>query len=179
MEGHGGAGYDVGNRVHADCGFFFDQGKGADLVNQELDPDRLRALMRERGVSRQSLADRIPISADQVSRWCTGRSGASRSSIERIADALGVLPEDLYQPSPMEEELVSVFRRLQPKGQGQLVRLARTIFRQQEDGDDGMANAVSEVDLLKRVVDHLQAALGDVVERAAEAQRGDRKKNGV
>ncbi len=60
-------------------------------------PDALRAKREHARMSREALADLIGRSADSVARWETGRNMPRRSTMVRVADALGVSVEDLGQ----------------------------------------------------------------------------------
>ena len=51
--------------------------------------DRLREVLRRKGISQRELASRLGKDETVVSRWLSGRTGISRASIDALEQVLG------------------------------------------------------------------------------------------
>lgn len=60
-----------------------------------MDGNRLKKLLKEKGMSQQKLAEEIGVHRSAVSLWCVNHNGASEENIKKCAEALGVTIEYL------------------------------------------------------------------------------------
>ncbi|MBL3665636.1 helix-turn-helix transcriptional regulator [Streptomyces sp. M2CJ-2] len=72
----------------------------------EFDPDALRRIRRERGVTQQKLADMVGRDVTTVSQYERGRYGLSVGTLAAIARALNA-PMDAFIKAADDRELVS------------------------------------------------------------------------
>lgn len=63
---------------------------------EELFSERLRALMTEKGMNQVDLAERIGVGQPAVAMMLKRRCRPQRRTVERIAEALGVAPQQLW-----------------------------------------------------------------------------------
>jgi transcriptional regulator with XRE-family HTH domain len=63
----------------------------------EVDGERLRRLRRERALSQRDLTRMTGIAFDTISRLETGKQRAQPRTIRKLADALGVEPNELMK----------------------------------------------------------------------------------
>lgn len=115
---------------------------------------RLRRLRRERDFKRSRLAEESGVSYDTIARLEQGRTpGPTDSTIEKLARALGVTPEELVGPPEDEapsppsrireerysadwDELVQQAAALTPEHEERILRLARemaAVYREAEE----------------------------------------------
>lgn len=63
--------------------------------------ETLKRIMREKGVSREDLAEKLNVKPPMISQWCSGAKENPRTdTVKRIADALGVTPSALFEEAP-------------------------------------------------------------------------------
>ena len=60
---------------------------------------RIKELCKFRGIAMQELADKIGISRVSLSGIATGKQKPSFDTLEKLADALGVSPSELFAPA--------------------------------------------------------------------------------
>jgi DNA-binding transcriptional regulator YiaG len=65
-------------------------GAAAGATGGRLEPDQIRAIRKEAGLSQKEMAERIGVSVNSISNWETGRSYPRRGSVEKL---LGMRPD--------------------------------------------------------------------------------------
>ena len=60
----------------------------------------LKRIRREQGFTMQSLADKLAVSREMVTRWESGKENLTLGTVERICSALDVQAVVLLQQSP-------------------------------------------------------------------------------
>lgn len=65
-----------------------------------LNPDKLRRLMAEQGLTQTALAERAGVRQPNVSTYLSGGAHPRPTAITKLAAALGVSPEDLCGAAP-------------------------------------------------------------------------------
>ncbi len=63
----------------------------------------IRVMRKRAGMTQAQLAERAGVNQHHISRWEKGRVEPSRANLERVADALGVLPWELHLAQEMVE----------------------------------------------------------------------------
>lgn len=87
-------------------------------------PERIQRFRTELGYTQEDLADLCGVDASCISRWETGKWSPSASNSLRLAQALKVSIEDLYDDgkTPVEDiatkQAVAEFQELKPKERG-------------------------------------------------------------
>jgi len=71
--------------------------KGKSFSYGEFDPDRMRFYMKRKGLTQNGLADRMGLSWQTVQAYQVGKRVPPTSTLERMAEALGVRPEMLVK----------------------------------------------------------------------------------
>jgi plasmid maintenance system antidote protein VapI len=64
----------------------------------------LRKALRRYGMRQQDLAERLNMSAAQISRYSNGKQGMTLDTAVSIARAIGCHVEDLYEWIPIDSE---------------------------------------------------------------------------
>ncbi len=57
--------------------------------------EAIRVFRKRAGLTQEQLAERMGVRQPHVSRWEQGRVEPTRNNLERVADALGMLPWEL------------------------------------------------------------------------------------
>lgn len=61
---------------------------------------RIKDLCRKNGITLNQLAEKVGISQPSISGIATGKQKPSFDTLEKLADALGVSPAELFAPQP-------------------------------------------------------------------------------
>jgi len=125
--------------------------------------ERLRQIMIEKGLDEASLAEKVGSAEQTVRRWVRGEQSPSRSTIRRIADALGVTPGYLVQggvrqnqPSCPQDD-VSRFLAQEAGKKGIPLDRVVMLLRAVEDRKKGMSEA--DKGILASVLDYVSSSL--------------------
>ena len=95
---------------------------------------KIRALRIASGLSQQMLAEKAGISRSQLSEIETEAKPANTLRLNAIAAALGVQVEDLFESGAKQgylSELESLFGRMTDEDREAIIRLAKSLARQQ------------------------------------------------
>jgi transcriptional regulator with XRE-family HTH domain len=92
--------------------------------------NKLRFWRRRAKLSQEALADMAGLSHVQISRLERGLSFFSEGSLERIAAALGVRPEEIVSADEVETpevaEAQSILKSVKPEDRQRLIAIMRT-----------------------------------------------------
>ncbi|MFH2144395.1 MAG: helix-turn-helix transcriptional regulator [Bacteroidota bacterium] len=66
--------------------------------------NRIKNVLRERGVKQTWLADKLGITTVIVSMWCNNKSQPSLSKLSKIAKLLNIDMRELVEPSLIQKE---------------------------------------------------------------------------
>lgn len=90
----------------------------SDFEERKIFAGNLREIMKEKGVTQQTLAQAVGVSDASVSFWLSGQKYPSPGKVQKIADFLGVRKSQLidkYPPVNYKMELIlSKLQRLTP-----------------------------------------------------------------
>lgn len=68
----------------------------------------IRVIRKRAGLTQAQLAERAGVNQHHISRWETGQVRPGRENLERVADALGVLPWELHLAQELVERQKAV-----------------------------------------------------------------------
>ncbi len=97
--------------------------------------NNLRRYMENKGVDQSCIVAALGFSASTVSDWVTGKKYPRVDAMQKLADYFGVLLSDLTSEddgaelrklTPTEQELISIFRSLNDKGQDMIINAVRS-----------------------------------------------------
>lgn len=97
--------------------------------------NNLRRYMENKGVDQSCIVAALGFSASTVSDWVTGKKYPRVDAMQKLADYFGVLLSDLTSEdngtelrslTPTEQELISIFRSLNDKGQDMIINTVRS-----------------------------------------------------
>jgi transcriptional regulator with XRE-family HTH domain len=93
-------------------------------------PHFIRQWREHRGLTQQSLAERLHMSAAQLSRIENGHQPYTQDLLEACAEALRTDPASLLMRNPSDPEAIwSVWERAKPAQRRQLMDAARTLLK--------------------------------------------------
>lgn len=96
--------------------------------------NNLRRYMENKGVDQSCIVAALGFSASTVSDWVTGKKYPRVDAMQKLADYFGVLLSNLTSEdndteprglTPTEQELISIFRSLNDKGQDMIINTVR------------------------------------------------------
>ena len=100
--------------------------------------ERIERLLSDQGKTKQSLEQLLGLSRGTYSNWKLGKSKSYLKQIDVIAEFLNVSPNYLLRgiedapdsgtQTPIEDEMLRVFRKLDPRKQECLIQVARTLL---------------------------------------------------
>ena len=99
----------------------------------KVSPKRIQQFRTELGYTQEDLGDLRGVNASCISRWETGKWSPSAENSLRLAKALKVSIEDLYDDgeTPIEDiatkQAVAEFQELKPKERGLVLTLIREL----------------------------------------------------
>ena len=111
--------------------------KGAVLMDK-VSPERIQLFRTELGYTQEDLADLCGVDASCISRWETGKWSPSAANSLRLAQALKVSVEDLYDDGKTKiediatKQAVAEFQELKPKERGLVLTLIRELKKLRE-----------------------------------------------
>ena len=111
--------------------------KGAVLMDK-VSPERIQLFGTELGYTQEDLADLCGVDASCISRWETGKWSPSAANSLRLAQALKVSVEDLYDDGKTTiediatKQAVAEFQELKPKERGLVLTLIRELKKLRE-----------------------------------------------
>lgn len=82
--------------------------------------EKILALLQERGIEQQKLADYLGINQQVITDWKGGRSKSYRKYVGKIAEFFGISPDYLFNSKPIPSESAA-----QNKTEKRLLLLAR------------------------------------------------------
>ena len=112
----------------------------------------LRRYMESKGVDQSCIVAALGFSASTVSDWVTGKKYPRVDAMQKLADYFGVLLSDLTSEdngteprglTPTEQELISIFRSLNDKGQDMIINTVRCFAINPDLKKDGASNDVT------------------------------------
>lgn len=90
----------------------------SDIDEKIIFSENLREIMKEKGISQQTLAQVVGVSDASVSFWLSGQKYPSPGKVQKIADFLGVRKSQLIDKNPpvsfRVELILSKLERLSP-----------------------------------------------------------------
>ena len=104
----------------------------------KISAERIRWFRKELGYSQEFLAELCGVDASCVSRWETGKWSPSAANSLRLAQALKVSVEDLYDDGKTKiediatKQAVAEFQELKPKERGLVLTLIRELKKLRE-----------------------------------------------
>ena len=103
-------------------------------------PERIQRFRTELGYTQEDLADLCGVDASCISRWETGKWSPSAKNTLRLAQALKVSVEDLYDNGKSEiediatKQAVAEFKELKPKERGFVLTIIRELKKLRGEG---------------------------------------------
>lgn len=100
---------------------------------------RIQLLRKKLGYTQEGLADLCSVDASCISRWETGKWAPSAENTLRLAKALRVPVEDLYDDGSTEiedvatKQAVAEFKELKPRERGLVLTLIRELKKLRND----------------------------------------------
>lgn len=100
--------------------------------------DKLSALRREQNYTQEQLAELLGVSRQSVSKWESGKWSPSTANSVRLAKALKVSVEDLYDDGEASiedvatKQAVAEFQELKPQERGLVLTLIRELKKLRE-----------------------------------------------
>jgi transcriptional regulator with XRE-family HTH domain len=83
-----------------------DQQQSPFMANPTKDGDRIRRMMRERGITQEALAEKLGLTQSMVSKLLNGKAPWVSTHWNKTAQLLGVSPRELHAPVTDEDKLV-------------------------------------------------------------------------
>lgn len=111
--------------------------KGAVLMDK-VSPERIQLFRTELGYTQEDLADLCGVDVSCISRWETGKWSPSAANSLRLAQALKVSVEDMYDDGKTKiediatKQAVAEFQELKPKERGLVLTLIRELKKLRE-----------------------------------------------
>ena len=108
--------------------------------------------MERKGVDQSCIVAALGFSASTVSDWVTGKKYPRVDAMQKLADYFGVLLSDLTSEdndtelrglTPTEQELISIFRSLNDKGQDMIINTVRSFAINPDLKKDSASNTVT------------------------------------
>lgn len=106
----------------------------------KVSPDRIQRFRTEFGYTQEDLAELCGVDASCISRWETGKWSPSTANSARLAQALKVSVEDLYDNGKSEiediatKQAVAEFKELKPKERGFVLTIIRELKKLRGEG---------------------------------------------
>lgn len=106
----------------------------------KVSPERIQRFRTELGYTQEDLADLCGVDASCISRWETGKWSPSTANSVRLAKALKVSVEDLYDNGKSEiediatKQAVAEFKELKPKERGFVLTIIRELKKLRGEG---------------------------------------------
>lgn len=106
----------------------------------KVSPERIQRFRTELGYTQEDLADLCGVDASCISRWETGKWSPSEKNTLRLAQALKVSVEDLYDNGKSEiediatKQAVAEFKELKPKERGFVLTIIRELKKLRGEG---------------------------------------------
>lgn len=125
----------------------------------EFNPDKLKALMQDRGLTGRKLAQRVGLTNVSISRILHGKQKPSRPTVARLARAFGIQPESFYadlestQDQPLDPLALAAARTAQGITRDQLAQITGLESERIDDIETGRENCDQE--LLTRLAEAL------------------------
>jgi transcriptional regulator with XRE-family HTH domain len=98
----------------------------------KVSPDRIQRFRTEFGYTQEDLAELCGVDASCISRWETGKWSPSTANSARLAKALKVSVEDLYDDGEASKQAVAEFQELKPQERGLVLTLIRELKKLRE-----------------------------------------------
>ena len=104
----------------------------------KVSPDRIQRFRTEFGYTQKDLAELCGVDASCISRWETGKWSPSTANSVRLAKALKVSVEDLYDDGEASiedvatKQAVAEFQELKPQERGLVLTLIRELKKLRE-----------------------------------------------
>lgn len=104
----------------------------------KISPDRIQRFRTEFGYTQEDLAELCGVDASCISRWETGKWSPSTANSVRLAKALKVSVEDLYDDGEASiedvatKQAVAEFQELKPQERGLVLTLIRELKKLRE-----------------------------------------------
>ena len=104
----------------------------------KVSPDRIQRFRTEFGYTQEDLAELCGVDAPCISRWETGKWSPSTANSARLAKALKVSVEDLYDDGEASiedvatKQAVAEFQELKPQERGLVLTLIRELKKLRE-----------------------------------------------
>ena len=114
--------------------------------------NNLRRYMENKGVDQSCIVAALGFSASTVSDWVTGKKYPRVDAMQKLADYFGVLLSDLTSEddgtelrklTPTEQELISIFRSLNDKGQDMIINAVRSFAINPDFKKDSASNTTT------------------------------------
>lgn len=114
--------------------------------------NNLRRYMENKGVDQSCIVAALGFSASTVSDWVTGKKYPRVDAMQKLADYFGVLLSDLTSEddgtelrslTPTEQELISIFRSLNDKGQDMIINAVRSFAINPDLKKDSASNTTT------------------------------------
>lgn len=114
--------------------------------------NNLRRYMENKGVDQSCIVAALGYSASTVSDWVTGKKYPRVDAMQKLADYFGVLLSDLTSEdngtelrslTPTEQELISIFRSLNDKGQDMIINTVRCFAINPDMKKDSASNTTT------------------------------------
>lgn len=106
----------------------------------KVSPERIQRFRTELGYTQEDLADLCGVDASCIFRWETGKWSPSAKNTLRLAQALKVSVEDLYDNGKSEiediatKQAVAEFKELKPKERGFVLTIIRELKKLRGEG---------------------------------------------
>lgn len=106
----------------------------------KVSPDRIQRFRTEFGYTQEDLAELCGVDASCISSWETGKWSPSAKNTLRLAQALKVSVEDLYDNGKSEiediatKQAVAEFKELKPKERGFVLTIIRELKKLRGEG---------------------------------------------
>lgn len=95
---------------------------------------RIKALREAKGLTQQQLADMAGMSRSQLAMIEAETRPANTLRLNAIANALGVMPEGLFELPEADQAIIDVIKRLSPGDRATIVRMAEALAAQTPKG---------------------------------------------
>lgn len=114
--------------------------------------NNLRRYMENKGVDQSCIVAALGFSASTVSDWVTGKKYPRVDAMQKLADYFGVLLSDLTSEddgtelrklTSTEQELISIFRSLNDKGQDMIINAVRSFAINPDLKKDSASNSTT------------------------------------
>lgn len=123
----------------------------------KVSPDRIQRFRTEFGYTQEDLAELCGVDASCISRWETGKWSPSTANSVRLAKALKVSVEDLYDDGEASiedvatKQAVAEFQELKPQERGLVLTLIRELkkLREKDESHNNILFSFFQCILLK------------------------------